>query len=108
MRLLVARAATGAALGCGVIVFGDDGIAEIKGMYVATSTRGQGIGSAILKELEAMARTAGSRTIRLETGVRHPEAIALYRRFGYREREEFGSDAPHPSSVFMEKDPKDG
>jgi putative acetyltransferase len=39
----------------------------------------------------------------LETGVLQPDAIALYRGQGFRDRGPFGSYAPDPLSVFMEK-----
>jgi putative acetyltransferase len=41
--------------------------------------------------------------LRLETGVRQPEALGLYRKLGYRERGPFGAYKPDPLSVFMEK-----
>jgi putative acetyltransferase len=40
---------------------------------------------------------------RLETGIHQPEALALYRRLGYVEREPFGGYALDPLSVFFEK-----
>jgi putative acetyltransferase len=39
----------------------------------------------------------------LETGVRQPEALALYRRHGYTERGPFGPYQPDPLSTFFEK-----
>jgi putative acetyltransferase len=41
--------------------------------------------------------------VRLETGVKQPEAIALYKSAGFVEIEPFASYAPDPLSVFMEK-----
>ena len=44
--------------------------------------------------------------MRLETGIYQPAAIGLYKKFGYRKREQFGQylDDPDDSmSVFMEK-----
>ena len=41
--------------------------------------------------------------MRLETGTKQPEAIALYRKFGYVERGPFGAYKPDPLSIFMEK-----
>jgi putative acetyltransferase len=40
---------------------------------------------------------------RLETGVKQPEALGLYRRLGYLERAPFGKYQIDPLSVFMEK-----
>ena len=43
------------------------------------------------------------RVIRLETGVRQPESLALYRRHGYTERGPFGAYQRDPLSTFFEK-----
>jgi putative acetyltransferase len=103
VRFLVARTVAGVAEGCGAIVIGSDDFAEIKRMYVVPEARGKGIGSMILRRLEAEAREAGVRVIRLETGPLQPEAIGLYRRFGYRDRGPFGAYKLDPLSLFMEK-----
>lgn len=103
VQFWVARTAEGVARGCVALVIGADGCAEIKRMFVVPEAQGQGIGSLLLLSLEADARRSGIRTIRLETGLRQPEAIGLYRRFGYRERGPFGAYGPDPNSLFMEK-----
>ncbi|MGO9467884.1 MAG: GNAT family N-acetyltransferase [Isosphaeraceae bacterium] len=103
VHFLVAMSADGSVVGCGANVVAIDGSAKIKRMFVAPEALGRGPGSAILPNLEARARDASVRVIRLETGLRQPEAIGLYRRFGYRERWPFGPDGPDPKSVFMEK-----
>lgn len=57
---------------------------EIKRMYVRPDRRGAGIAGKILSELEKWAGEEGySRSI-LETGIKQPEAIAVYSRAGYR------------------------
>jgi putative acetyltransferase len=53
--------------------------------------------------LEAHARSRGARVVRLETGIRQPEALALYRRRGYGYVPAFPPYDPDPLSVFMEK-----
>jgi putative acetyltransferase len=104
VRFFVARSPTGMAEGCGAIVLESDGSAELKRMFVAPTARRRGLGAAILTRLEAEARQSGVRAIRLETGVLQPEAIGLYRRFGYRDRGPFGGYLPDPLSLFMEKE----
>ena len=42
--------------------------------------------------------------IRLETGIRQPEAMALYAGAGYREIEGFGDYAGHPASRCFERE----
>ncbi|HET6282220.1 MAG TPA: GNAT family acetyltransferase [Polyangia bacterium] len=102
VRLFVARL-NGGAVGCGALRVDPSGYGEIKRMYVAPSARGQGIGQAILVRLEEEARAAGLSSVRLETGIRQPEAVGLYRAAGYREIPPFGNYRPDPMSVFMEK-----
>jgi putative acetyltransferase len=53
--------------------------------------------------LEAAATAEGTRVLRLETGVRQPESLALYRRHGYTERGPFGGYERDPLSTFFEK-----
>jgi GNAT superfamily N-acetyltransferase len=57
--------------------------AEIKRMYVRPSSRGLGVGQAILHRLIDDARALGYRTIRLDSARFMHEAHALYRRFGF-------------------------
>jgi putative acetyltransferase len=48
-------------------------------------------------------RSSGIALARLETGIRQPEALGLYRRLGYVERAPFGAYVEDPLSLFMEK-----
>ncbi|SDM84839.1 Acetyltransferase (GNAT) family protein [Geodermatophilus siccatus] len=88
--VLVARDAGGEAVGCGALrPLGDD-VAEIKRMYVLPAARGRGLSKLVLAGLEAAARDRGWTTLRLETGPRQPEAVALYEGAGYRPIPAFG------------------
>lgn len=92
--------------GCGAMrCMADDSgtYGEIKRMFVVPEARGQRVGERLLTTLEARARVLGIRRLRLESGTRQPEALRLYERCGYRRRAFFGDYAPHPVSVFMEK-----
>ncbi len=102
VHLFVARE-EGQALGCGAFVLGADGQAEMKRVFVAPAARGKGVARAIMEALEREAAMLGVTLMQLETGIRQPEAIALYRRFGYAERGPFGAYKPDPLSLFMEK-----
>jgi putative acetyltransferase len=102
VRFFVARQ-DGVAVGCGALVLGTGGQAEIKRMFVDPTVRGQGVGRAILQALEETGARESVQLIQLETGVSNHDALTLYRRSGYRERGPFGSYAPDPLSVFMEK-----
>jgi GNAT superfamily N-acetyltransferase len=56
---------------------------EIKRMYVRPSSRGLGVGRAILQQLIDDARTLGFKTVRLVSAAFMHEAHALYRSFGF-------------------------
>jgi len=61
----------------------EDGVAEIKRMYVVPEARGQGLGRRLLEALEDAARELRYRAVRLDTGARQPLARAMYERAGY-------------------------
>lgn len=91
--------------GCGAAkIMSDEGrYGEIKRLFVPDAYRGQGISKAIMRYLEDALRRQGVAVVRLETGVRQPAALALYRRLSYAERGPFGAYREDPLSVFMEK-----
>jgi putative acetyltransferase len=102
VRFFVARRG-GEALGCGALRIDAAGYGEVKRMFVRPRARGLDLGRRILARLEEEARREGLAWVRLETGVRQAEALGLYRRSGYVERDAFGPYRPDPLSVFMEK-----
>ncbi|UDM00467.1 GNAT family N-acetyltransferase [Streptomyces longhuiensis] len=67
-----------------------DGDAELKRMYVTPEARGLGLARRILAALEDDARAAGRSRMVLETGLKQPEAIALYGSSGYTPCSKFG------------------
>jgi GNAT superfamily N-acetyltransferase len=69
----------------------EDGVAEIKRMYVVEDHRGIGLARRMLVELESRATQAGYRRAVLVTGLAQPEAIALYQSSGYTLIEPFGT-----------------
>jgi DNA-binding MarR family transcriptional regulator/GNAT superfamily N-acetyltransferase len=78
--------------GCGVLRFHDDGSTEIKRLWVDSQLRGLGVGRRLLDELEARAVSHGSRSVCLDTNQSLDEAIAMYRRAGYREVAAFNNN----------------
>lgn len=74
----------GKPVGCGAIKHYATGIMEVKRMYTTEDNRGKGIASAILKELEAWTGNLGYTKCILETGIKQPEAIALYKKNNFR------------------------
>jgi GNAT superfamily N-acetyltransferase len=103
--VLLARDASGQAVGCGALRPLGDGVAEVKRMYVVPGARGRGLSRVVLAGLEAAARDRGWTTLRLETGPRQPEAIALYEGAGYRPIPAFGAyaGADDADSLFYER-----
>jgi GNAT superfamily N-acetyltransferase len=91
------------AVGCGALRPLEANIAEIKRMYVAPAGRRRGIARQILLELERRAVEFGYHALRLETGVRQPEAQRLYESVGYRPIAAFGPYVGNPTSVCYEK-----
>jgi len=93
----------GIPVGCGAIKFYDDITMEVKRMFVPAEHRGSGIAIAVLQELEQWAKELGSARCILETGVKMPEAIGLYKKSGYKVISNYGQYAGVKSSVCFEK-----
>jgi putative acetyltransferase len=90
-------------VGCCALVEAGDDTAEIKRMFVDPAARGRSVARKLMETLETAALDRNLAAIRLETGIYQPEAISLYRKFGYLEIPAFGSYQPDPLSLFMEK-----
>jgi len=99
----VARDTHGVAQACGAVVL-QSGYGEVKRMFVRPALRGQGVAARMMSFLEEQARGKGCHALMLETGIHQPEAIALYRRFGYVDCPPFGEYREDPLSLFMRKD----
>ena len=91
------------ALGCGAIKEYAPGIMEIKRMYVLPEGRNQGIAKKVLAELEAWAQDLAYARCILETGLKQPEAIALYQKSDYEQIPNYGQYAGVENSVCFEK-----
>jgi GNAT superfamily N-acetyltransferase len=75
---------------------------EIKRLWVADTARGHGLGRRLMKVAEDHAKTLGMTTLRLDTNVKLPEAIALYRATGWSEIERYNDD-PYPTHFFEKR-----
>jgi GNAT superfamily N-acetyltransferase len=91
------------AIGCGAVRPLEDGVGEVKRMYVRAEARRMGVARKILATLEEVAKNQGYTVLRLETGTRQPEAIALYEAHGYHRIPPFGEYVTDPYSVCYEK-----
>ncbi|HHZ07698.1 MAG TPA: GNAT family N-acetyltransferase, partial [Rhizobiales bacterium] len=72
-------------VGCGALKRLDDATGEIKRVWTAGTERGLGVASRIMDRVEALARDAGFKRVRLDTNRTLVEAQAMYRSRGYRE-----------------------
>jgi len=91
------------AVGCGALKPLEENVMEVKRMFVFPELRGQGIASKVLSELERWATELGARVCCLETGMKQPEAIALYTKSGYERIPNYGQYAGVENSVCFEK-----
>lgn len=81
----------------------EEGIVEIKKMYVGAGVRGRGIAKRLLAALEECAAASGARQVILETGSVQPEAFGLYTSHGYRAVAAFGIYSHEPSARHLGK-----
>lgn len=91
------------ALGCGAIKPYNKQTMEVKRMFVIPSERGKGIATLILRELEVWALELGAQRCILETGVKQPEALHLYKKNGYAVIPNYGQYAGVSDSVCFHK-----
>ena len=73
----------------------EDGVAEVKRMYVRPEARGLGAGAALLDNVLDHARSLGARIVRLDTVRFMADAQRLYRSRGFIERGPYeGTEIP--------------
>jgi len=78
-----------------------DGVGEIKRMYVVPDARSRGAGRALLAALEDAARAADYERVRLDAGPAQQHSRALFAKTGYVEIPKY--NANHRSVYFGEK-----
>ncbi len=90
-------------VGCGAIKQYSKEEVEVKRMYVVPEERGKGVAIKILSGLENWASELGFAKCILETGQKQPEAIALYKKGGYKIIDNYGQYAGVENSICFEK-----
>jgi ribosomal protein S18 acetylase RimI-like enzyme len=88
--------------GCAGLRVLDDGVGEVKRVWVAPASRRQGLGRRLMAEAERHARERGIRELRLDTRSDLVEARRLYEALGYREIPPFG-DNPYAGHWFAKR-----
>jgi GNAT superfamily N-acetyltransferase len=91
----------GRPIACGGLRRLEHGVCEIKRMYVVPNARSRGVGRALLLALEAAARDAGYRRVRLDTGPEQRHSRVLFASAGYAEIEPY--NANHIADYWAEK-----
>ncbi len=93
----------GQPVACGALKPFDATGMEVKRMFTLPQHRSKGFAARVLAALEAWASELGYRKCILETGRQQPEAIALYRKCGYKIITNYGPYAGIDNSVCFEK-----
>ena len=88
--------------GCVALRKIDDGICEMKRLFVRDKFRGQGLGRSLIDAIISEAKDIGYKRMRLDTlPPKMNDAIALYRSFGFKEIKPYYKN-PVPGAIFME------
>lgn len=89
-------------VGCLALKGTDAGYAEIKRMWVDTGMRGTGLARKLMARAEQVARELGIELLRLDTNSALPDAIAMYRHWGWQEIAPFNDD-PYAEAFFEKR-----
>jgi GNAT superfamily N-acetyltransferase len=100
---LVARDGTGTPLGCASLVGVDDGVLEVRRLFVRSEVRGTGVSVALLRALEEAGREFDAPALVAETGVHQHRTIRFYTREGFSRIAPFGGYTENPLSVCLAK-----
>jgi putative acetyltransferase len=90
-------------VGCGAMKEYSSEAMELKRMFVLPENRNRGLATMIVTELETWALEISYTKCVLETGVRQPDAIALYKKNGYKLIPNWGQYVGVENSVCFEK-----
>lgn len=89
------------AIGCVGVRRLNDGVCEMKRLFVRPEARGTGVGRQLAKEIIAVARALGYELMRLDTLDRLTEAMRLYEALGFQRIQSYYAN-PLPGVVYWE------
>ncbi len=81
---------------------GEEGVCEMKRLYVAPAHRGQGLGRALASAIIKEAQSLGYNAMRLDTVASMTAARRLYRSLAFEERDAYYHN-PLSNAVYMER-----
>jgi putative acetyltransferase len=90
-------------IGCVALRKVEDGVCEMKRLYLKAQYRGLGLGQRLAERIVSEAAALGYRVMRLDTLDRLKEAMGLYESLGFRRREPYYGN-PLPGVVYWELD----
>ena len=91
----------GEAAGCIALKKIEDGIGELKRLYIRPMFQGKGFANLLMDRLLEEARAIGYRYLRLDTLRNLQSARALYARYGFRPIPRY-NDNPAPQAIFLQ------
>lgn len=82
----------------------DEGICEMKRLYLDNEFRGKGIGNKLVSLIINDAKKIGYKIMRLDTiKEKMPKAVKIYESYGFKEIKPYYHN-PYPHSIYMELD----
>lgn len=89
-------------IGCIALRKIEDGVCEMKRLYLNENARGKGIGNKLIELVIQDAKEIGYKTMRLDTiKEKMPKAVSLYEAHGFLETKPYYHN-PNPHTLFME------
>lgn len=90
-------------IACGCLKPLENGLAEVKRVFVSLESRGMGRAKTLVKEIENLAIESNIKSLILQTGIKQKAAINLYTSMGYNIIENYGPYINDANSVCMKK-----